>query len=341
DEAREIGEKALAINNHDARVYGILTDANVELGNYDEAVIMADSMVATRPDLRSYSRISYLREIYGEVEGAQEAMMMAVKAGYPGHEETSWSRVTLGNLYETYGDLTRADVQYRTAIQNRRGYPFAIAGLASVEAKKGNMAEATGLLKKAIDIRPEAGFYEQLALLYKQQGDEDNAAKAGEKAMETLKGLSGEHQHDHGDHSHRDGEHTHGQNEHGHSHEVGLEMAKMLVSLQQDYEEALHHGLHEYSRRPDNIEVNKLLAEVYYKTGRIKQASEHYEKAMVTNTKDPKLMMLGGLIKMADGQSAEGKKMILKSFEINPYQTGPIASESKSKIGQGKRSLNT
>jgi hypothetical protein len=38
-------------------------DGNVEMGNYDSAVAFADKMVALRPDLTSYSRVSYLREI--------------------------------------------------------------------------------------------------------------------------------------------------------------------------------------------------------------------------------------------------------------------------------------
>lgn len=52
--------------------------------------------MSIRPDLRSYSRISYLREIYGDLDGAIEAMKLAVTAGYPGYEQTAWARLTLG-----------------------------------------------------------------------------------------------------------------------------------------------------------------------------------------------------------------------------------------------------
>ena len=51
---------------------------------------MADKMVSIRPDLRSYSRISYLREIHGDMPGAIEAMKMAIQAGYPGYEDRAW-----------------------------------------------------------------------------------------------------------------------------------------------------------------------------------------------------------------------------------------------------------
>ncbi|MBU1821093.1 MAG: tetratricopeptide repeat protein, partial [Bacteroidetes bacterium] len=59
-EARELAEKARQINPNNAYVYGVLVDANVELGNYEEAVAMSDKMQALKPSLESYSRASYL-----------------------------------------------------------------------------------------------------------------------------------------------------------------------------------------------------------------------------------------------------------------------------------------
>lgn len=335
EDALKMGEKALAINPYNSRVYGILTDANVELGHYEKAVEMADSMVAKRPDLRSYSRVSYLREIYGDVEGAEKAMEMAIKAGYPGHEETSWSRVTLGRLHENYGDLEAAEMQYQQALQERPGYPFALQGLASVEAKKENYAKAEELLKEAIDLRPEASFYEDLALVYQKEDKQPEMKKAKEKAFSTLKGmaLEGDKAKGKEDEGGSLFTHTKQQAEHGHSHEVGLDMAKMHLSLGDDYEQALHNAQHAYDRRPDNIEINRELAYVYYKTGDLEKAQQHLEKATATQSKDPKLMMIGGLIAMKKGNQTKGRKMLQESFTVNPYQNGVIAMEAKSKLG--------
>src|SRR5688572_1543957 len=101
-----LAEKARAINPDNAFVHGVLVDGHVELGNYAEAVKEADTMMSLRPDLRSYSRVSYLREIHGDYPGAIDAMKLAVDAGAPGDEATEWTRVQLGKLYETTGDLT-------------------------------------------------------------------------------------------------------------------------------------------------------------------------------------------------------------------------------------------
>ncbi len=330
EEAKEMGEKALAVNPYNSRVYGILTDANVELGNYEKAVEMADSMNAIRPDLRSYSRVSYLREIYGDHEGAAKAMELAIQAGYPGHEETSWSRTTLGNLYEEYGQLDKAKEQYDLALASRENYPFATAGLASVAWKKGDLKQAEKLYKKAIDTREEAAFYEDLALLYADmEGKEAERKKARDQAFALLKGLAGEHGHSHGGHSHDgDKEHSH-ENDHGHSHEVGLEMAQLYMKLDGNYDEALHHALHEYAERPDNIEVNQALAEIYLMQGKLKQAEEHYLKATATNSKNPRLMLIGGMIQKKGGDAQLGKEMMAKAMKTNPHIKGELAKKAQ------------
>src|SRR6476620_3297122 len=118
--------QAQKINRYNAYVHGVLIDANVELGNYPEAVKQAEQMVSIRPDLSSYSRISYLREIHGDLPGAIEAMKLAVDAGMPGADATEWTRVQLGHLYENTGALDTALAQYSTALQERPGYAPAL-----------------------------------------------------------------------------------------------------------------------------------------------------------------------------------------------------------------------
>lgn len=174
-EGLKTATQAIAINPYNSAIYGALVDANVELGNYDEAVKMADKMVEIRPDLRSYSRVSYLREINGDVKGAIEAMDMAVKAGFPGYESTSWARFTLGRIFENYGNPAYAEMQYQIALMERPDYAFALEGLAGIEMKKGNMKKAEDLLKKAIGIIPEVSFHADLARLYLKTGRKTEA----------------------------------------------------------------------------------------------------------------------------------------------------------------------
>jgi len=111
-EGLAIAEKAKEINPYNSFVYGLLVDGYVESGNYGAAVENSDKMMSIRPDIRSYSRVAYLREIHGDKEGAIEAMKLAVDAGPPGDEGTEWARTQLGKLYELTGELESAQTKY-------------------------------------------------------------------------------------------------------------------------------------------------------------------------------------------------------------------------------------
>ncbi len=150
-EALETGKKALALNSMNAQIHGVLVDSYVEIGDYENAIKHADKMISIKPDLRSYSRVSYLREIHGDVKGAKEAMQLAVDAGYPGYDETAWAMITLGDLYKRYGELDKAKVIYESILLERKDYPFAIASIADIHYLKGELDIAEEKLNEAID----------------------------------------------------------------------------------------------------------------------------------------------------------------------------------------------
>lgn len=268
DAALATAEQAVQLNPYNAQIYGALVDANVELGNYEAAVANADKMVSTRPDLRSYSRVSYLREIHGDVDGAIEAMKMAVAAGYPGQEATSWARLTLGELYETYGYPKEAKEQYELALAEREDYPFAMASLAKMKAEAGNLDAAEAQLKAAAAIIPEVGFYTELAEIYKERGEKEKMDKTLEEVQVMLK--------DDVDSGHR----------------MDMEYAFLYLELYESPEQALVYARKEYERRPDNIDVNRLLARIYTAMGDRQLADQHREKAARTNSKHPELLAL-------------------------------------------------
>jgi tetratricopeptide (TPR) repeat protein len=294
-EAKTIGEKALQLNPHSADIYGVLIDANVELGNYQEAVAYADKMVSIRPDLRSYSRISYLREIHGMVDESISAMKMAVAAGYPGMEQTEWARLTLGHLYERYGMQDSAMVQYAIALAERPNYPFAIAAMSDCYAAMGQSVKADSLNEVAMGLIPEVSFYVSRAQRELEKG---NTAKAGSMTQEILAMLA-------------DDEEA--------GHQMSLEQARVQLSLLDNPANALEYAMAEYSVRPDNIDVNKLLAEIYYVQNEFTKANEHLQKALVTGTKDPETKCLEGILLAKTNKADEGTKLLEAVFVEIPY----------------------
>ena len=65
-----LGEQARTLDPQRALVYGVIGDAQIELGQYDAAVDTLQTMNDLRPDLSSYSRAAYARELNGDTPGA-------------------------------------------------------------------------------------------------------------------------------------------------------------------------------------------------------------------------------------------------------------------------------
>ena len=304
-EAKKIGEEALALNSHSANAYGVVIDANVETGQYEKAVEYADKMVSIRPDLRSYSRVSYLREIYGQVQGAIDAMKLAVAAGYPGTEQTEWARLTLGSLYERYGKADSALLQYELSLSYRPNYPFAIGAMASHFALQGNYHLADSLNQVAMNLIPEVSFFVHQAKWDKTRGYTDKV-KSGSKTIISMMA---------------DDEKA--------GHKMGLELSKVYLDILEDPKMALEVVMKEYTTRPDNIDINKQLAEIYLTQGNSGKAQEHLIKAQRTGSQDPELKCLEGILMLKSNRTAEASALIKSAFVANPYLDCSFCKEAR------------
>jgi tetratricopeptide (TPR) repeat protein len=285
--------------------YGLLVDAHVELGNYTEAIKFADKLMSIRPDLRSYSRVSYLREIHGDYDGAKEAMTLAVKSGSIGLEQTEWCRVQLGKLYEVTGDLENATKHYQMAVAARENYPFAQAGLARIARKKGQNTEGVALLENANKSIIEPSFYEDLSDAYFVQ---NQRSKANEAAKTFIKMLGG---------NHNEAEaHATDKAIPEHGHYADKELAEAYLKID-DLEHALFHANLEYARRPENIDINEVMAWVQYKSGAFDKAVPFIEKALRTGSQKPELLWKAGQIFLKNNQEKKGNELIKKALNIN------------------------
>src|SRR5215213_7115168 len=175
--ALEFGERALASNPQSARYYGIVGDAQIELGRYEEAISSYQKMIDHRPDFSSYSRVAHARELYGDPEGAIQAMQDAVDAGAPVSENKAWAYVQLGNLRFTTGQLQEAAKDYDLATKTLPNYPPALAGQARIAAARGELEQAAALYQQAFDRMPltEYSFFKGTA--YTEMGESKKAAE--------------------------------------------------------------------------------------------------------------------------------------------------------------------
>ena len=151
DTALELGHEVTTELPNTADAYGVLIDAQVELGLYDEAAGSVQTMLDIRPDLPALARASYLRQLNGDLDGAIIAMRQAETAGggtaaasaLTGGTVTSSSAITalLGDLLLQRGDLEQAQEAYELART-----PAAAAGLARIAAAQGDLDRAEEIL---------------------------------------------------------------------------------------------------------------------------------------------------------------------------------------------------
>src|SRR3954466_15172036 len=97
-----------------AAPYGVLVDALIELGRYDQAGRALQRWIDIKPTLASYARVSYWRELHGDLTGAVDALRAAISAGGDVAENGAYVQTLLGNLELQRGRLREADLSYRT-----------------------------------------------------------------------------------------------------------------------------------------------------------------------------------------------------------------------------------
>jgi hypothetical protein len=289
-----LAKEASSIVPANAAIIGAMIDANVELGNYKEAVMLSDKMINLRPDLRSYSRVSYLRELHGDVDGAVEAMTEAVKSGIPGNEDCEWSRVLLAKLYIQQKKYDYAKMHLTIALENRPGYKPAFDAMTHMYVVMGDGINAKKMLDEFTSLYKKNSF---AATTEYANLISDNTAKK-QAYMQLLQSIdlhanqlpaqnskylvSSKLKQEKIDHTMK---------------QIALEKAKYMIDLNQDANGAMPYLSYEYKIRPNNIEVNKYLAKAYLLLNDINSASIHINKAQSTGWKDNDLMTISAQIK--------------------------------------------
>ena len=176
-------EAAKALNKKvpdDVLVYGFLTDANAELGNYSEAENAAQWMLNLRPgNLPGLTRAAYLRELFGDTEGAYQLMDMAYQSTVPTEtEDRVWILSQMGHLRFIDGKADDAENILQQALIIFPKYHYALGNLAKVRIAQKRYGEAVALLQQRYDAAPHAENLYDLAEALELAGRANDAKKA-------------------------------------------------------------------------------------------------------------------------------------------------------------------
>jgi tetratricopeptide (TPR) repeat protein len=307
--ALRFGDRALAIDPSDPDVYGVIGDAELELGRYDAAFATFQTMVDTRPDLASYARVSYARELQGDVDGAIASMIAARDvAGTPGG--IAWTSYQIGELRFKAGDVARARSEYALGFEADPGYVANLAGLGKVAWARGDVAGAIETYTEVVQRFPAPEHVIALGDLFALAGDGEAARRQYDlvRAEEQLFAANG----------------------------VNTDLELSLFNADHgDPRTALRAAKAEWERR-QSVHVADALAWALHANGRDAEAARFAERALALGTRNAVFVFHAGMIQVALGNHPEGRELLREALAIDPNISiayGPVARGTLDRIG--------
>lgn len=289
--AKELNSRA----SSDPAVYGFIADACAELGKYPEAEEAAQWMLDLgRSSVPGLTRAAYLREIFGDIEGAAELMVSAYDKLDPASvEDRSWVLTHLAHLRLLTGQLEAADKLLAEALRLFPDYHYAYFHLAKLRSMQGRHAEAAGLLRRRYQSAPHPENLFDFAVALERSGRRSDAAKAFRdfEAAAAAESKSA-------DNSNRE-----------------------LIFYYTDYanqpERALAVANRELARRRD-VHTLDAAAWALHRNAKHADARREIEAALKVGVRDPSIFYHAGVIAASQKDKAAARRYLSDSVTLNP-----------------------
>lgn len=300
---------ALAPNNNDA--YGLLGDADVEMGDYDAAGAHYQKMLDLRPDLSSYSRGAHLLQLTGSTRRAAWLMLKAADAGGPYAENTAWCRAQLALILFSDGNLLASEEALREALKKTPNNYYVLAAMGKVKAARKDYPAAIGFYKRAITVVPQHDAVGALGDLYALTGSKVEAEKQYALAetihrLQQANGVRG-----------------------------GWQLAQFYADHDRNLPEALAMAQEDYKTRP-NVYVADTLAWCLYKNGRYAEAADMSKKALGRHTPEANFLFHAGMIAARRGDRGTAQNRLYQAVSLNPNFSpisAPVAYATLKQLG--------
>ena len=276
----------------DGSTHAVMGDALVELGRYRMAFRAFQRMVDVEPGLASYARVSYARELTGDLDGAVAAMRAARDvAGTP--QDIAFASYQLGQLAWNTGDVAEAERRYLEATAFDPEWVEPQAGLARIAWARGDLDEAIEGLREVVARAPLPEHVVMLGELLHASGDAEGAALQFDLARAEVDLMS-----------------TSGV-------AVGLELA-LFEADHGDPRAAIAAARAEWERRR-SVHVADAYAWTLHAAGRDRLAAEISERALSLGTRDARFLYHAGMIRLALGEEARASALLRGALRTNPW----------------------
>jgi tetratricopeptide (TPR) repeat protein len=290
--ARDLAVAGLDVNGYSALLYGALSDAELQLGDYDAADAAVERMIELAPDTPAFARASYLAELRGDLAGATELMERALAdAGSP--EDRAFALTILGDLAFNSGDPASALARYNAARAESPGDVAALAGKARAEAALGQIETALDHYAQLVDVAPEPSHLIAYGKLLESVGRTEQAGEqyAVVDSVRLLFEANG----------------------------VELDADPILhLAERGDPVVALREAELAVQRRPF-VAIHDAHAWALHVNGRDAEALDAITRAKALGTPNPRFEFHSGMIKLALGDRDGARRDLQRALDLNPY----------------------
>jgi tetratricopeptide (TPR) repeat protein len=308
----ECAERALTFDPQSPEALGILGDAALELGRYDEALDHYQKMMDVRPDLSSWSRGAYALWVTGDKGKALWLMERALKAGAPFSENTDWCRAKLATMLFHDGAMLPAEQLLQPRVQAGCTHPQILLIAGRVAVAQAKFTEATGYFQSMLTSGPQHDALVALGEIQQHKGHLE-AAEALYLQVEAL----------------------HAQNVAAGVHDHTA-MARFYADHERQLPDALR--LAEEHQTTRNVLEADVLAWVYHKAGEPKKAISSMKLALSQHTPDAELHFHAGMIAAKAGDATAGRKHLQTALSMNPRFSlllSPVAQQMLDTLSAG------
>lgn len=293
----------------DAGMYGFMADALVELGELEEAEEAVNWMLKLKPgNVPGMTRAAYLRELFGDVQGAVELMMSAFHSIDPSEsEDRAWVLTHAAHLELSRNGLENAEFLLTEANRLFPDYHYALAQWAELRRAQGRFEDAVGFLETRAKLAPHPENFAQLAWALERTGEQERANELLNQFEESALGESGNW-----DNANRD---------------LIAHYAATNRSA-----EALALARNEVSRRQD-IYTLDAYAWALHSAGQFNEARIQIERALESGIQDAQLLYHAGAIALAQNDPDSSSEYLRKSLEQNATSAvAPLVEELIAKL---------
>jgi tetratricopeptide (TPR) repeat protein len=267
--------------------YGLLGDALMEQGKLGDAVEAYQRMMNLKPDLRAYARAAHMRWLKGDLDGAIEAMQLAVSAASPSDAESAaWVNTRLAFYEFQAGRVSEAETRCALALSLQNNYPPTLLLQGRILLGQSRFGEAVDALQNAVKLNPLPEYQWTLAEALRVAGKEDEASDV--EAQLCQRGASGDPR----------------------------TLALYLATRHESPETALRLARAELDSRSD-VFTHDALAWSLAAAGKLTEAHSEMQRALAEGTQDARLLFHAGVIASQAGHSADEERWLRKASELS------------------------